>query len=238
MQLTIENLGRRDNIDVLSELVDLNHRTVVDVGCGSLTFSNILAEQGARVLAIDPDPIQAELNRKNETHDDITFVESSAEKIPTEDQSMDAVFFSYSLHHIPIDLHDAVFSECQRVLKPGGFVYIIEPIDCPFNRVMKLFHNEEVERQAAWNTLEHWAEEFESVKCVEYHGSNTYSDWQQFANRLGTRSYNPDYTYEDVNCPSVKEAFEKHATKTEEGYEFLSPKRAVFMNGLKRGSAS
>ena len=59
----IIELGFSSNVEVLQQLVDLKDKCVIDAGCGSMIFTRILTELGARVLAIDPDPVQAELNR-------------------------------------------------------------------------------------------------------------------------------------------------------------------------------
>ena len=107
--MTFENLGFQNNIDVLRQLVDLRDKTVVDVGCGAMDFSQVLVTLGARVIAIDPDPVQAEKNRQLGPLEMIEFHESGAESIPAANGSLDGVFFSYSLHHIPETLYPASF---------------------------------------------------------------------------------------------------------------------------------
>ena len=69
---------------------------------------------------------------------DMTF---SAEKIPFEDNSVSAIFMLNVLHHIP-DCRN-FFSEAERVLKPGGMIYMIEPANTPISRfIYKRFHHE------------------------------------------------------------------------------------------------
>lgn len=234
MTIKIDQLGQQLNIDVLSRMVDLKDKTVVDAGCGNLTFTNILADQGAQVIAVDPDPIQATQLKNQSLRTEIRFVETGAEQLPCADQSVDGIFFSYSLHHIHHTLHDAVLDESLRVLKPSGFIYAIEPIDCPLNQVMKLFHNEDVERECAWSSLNRYVSHFQKVTAVEYFGEAHYDSWQHFADHFGHRSYNPDYTYEDVDCEAVRLAFMRHATPTETGFRFASPKRVVCMQQKKQ----
>ncbi|MEL7500333.1 MAG: class I SAM-dependent methyltransferase [Planctomycetota bacterium] len=230
----VQSLGRRTNVDVLREHVQLDHKFVVDAGCGSLTFTNLLAEEGAQVLAIDPDPIQAKLNRESGFDQSIQFEECGADSIPAADHSVDGVFFSYSLHHIPTSLHGAVFREARRVLKHSGFIYIIEPVDCPLNQVMKLFHNEDVERAEAWDSIVQFGMPmFQHGVVAEYFGIVNYESWDAFKENFGRRSYNPGYSYEDVACEAVRDAFEVQARRTESGYEFDSPKRIVFLSGIK-----
>ena len=40
---------------------------------------------------------------------------------------MDGVFFFRSLHHVPIDAMEAALAEAARVLKPDGFLCVMEP---------------------------------------------------------------------------------------------------------------
>lgn len=228
MTFNFEQLGIDRNVEVLRRQLELRGKQVVDVGCGSLTFSKILAGEGADVLAIDPDPRQAEVNRGlTESQPGIAFVEAGADSIPATDNSKDGVFFSYSLHHIDASIYVNVFDEVDRVLRDDGFVYVIEPIGGPLNDVMKLFHDEEVERAAAWLSLESYSERFEHVSAFEYHSIVEFESWESFVDSYGNRSFNPNYTREDVCRDEVRKAFEFNGTRTERGYEFPSSKRSV-----------
>jgi ubiquinone/menaquinone biosynthesis C-methylase UbiE len=166
----VKDLGCVANVDVINQFVALEQQFVIDAGCGNMTFSRHLSDLGAKVLAIDPDPVQAEINRASEPIRNLEFVETGADRLPVASGAVDGVFFSYSLHHVPADLYPRVFEEVLRILKPSGFLYVIEPIDCPVNEVMKLFHNEDRERAAAWKALEQLADStFTSMQVVKYH---------------------------------------------------------------------
>lgn len=226
-----EDLGCQTNLDVINQFVSLTGKFVIDAGCGNMVFTHSLVEQGARVLAIDPDPVQAELNRAAESVAGLEFAESGAEQLPAETNSVDGVFFAYSLHHIPASEYPQVFAEVQRVLQPQGFLYVIEPMDCPWNQVMKLFHDEDHERAAAQQALIDLATPlFDSVQTVTYHNWAEYQSWEHFATQVAGRSFNTIYTEEDVRQPAVKEAFE---TLGGTGHRFQSPKQVMFLQGLK-----
>lgn len=230
MSFSFEKLGIDTNVEVLRRQLQLDGKQVVDIGCGSMTFSKIVAGQGAEVLAIDPDPRQAEINRGlADRPSGIVFVEAGADTIPASDNQMDGVFFSYSLHHIDAGLYDEVFKEVDRVIHDEGFVYVIEPIGGPLNDVMKLFHDEEQERAAAWRALEVYSANFKQISAFEYHSIVKFADWDAFVASYGNRSFNPNYTREDVCNAEVRKAFEANATRTEEGFQFPSYKRAVCM---------
>ena len=226
----IIELGFSSNVEVLQQLVDLKDKCVIDAGCGSMIFTRILTELGARVLAIDPDPVQAELNRNGESIRNVEFHECGAEKLPASDRSVDGVFFSYSLHHVPSELYSQVFAEVFRVLKPGGFLYVIEPIDCPLNQVMKLFHNEDHERGLAQEILQKVAKPaFQECKFVRYHGVTKYDSFEHYAEQFSSKSFN-SYQPEEVWREEVRAAFEKHGAPS---YEFESHRMVAFFQGLK-----
>lgn len=226
----IIDLGFSSNVEVLQQFVDLKGKYVVDAGCGSMIFTKHLSGLGASVLAIDPDPVQAELNREGEPIPNVEFVEAGADKLPAEDRSVDGVFFSYSLHHVPSEVYPQVFSEVFRVLKPGGFLYVIEPVDCPSNQVMILYNNEERERALAQEVLQEVAKPaFETCKYVRYHGVTKYESFEHYAEHYSNRSFNT-YQPEKVWSDEVREAFEKHGSPD---YEFESPRVVAFFNGLK-----
>jgi len=115
--------------------------TVLELGCG----------KAARVLALEVDEIQLAKNLTLTDLPNVHFAHGGAEKIPAEDSRFDIVLMFKSLHHVPTELMDSVFSEIRRVLNPGGVAYISEPVYAgDFNEIMKLFHDEKAVREAAF----------------------------------------------------------------------------------------
>lgn len=228
------DLGLAMNIDVIRKFVSLQGKTVIDAGCGDMTVAKMLAGEGATVLALDPDPIQAEKNRDEDPIPGIQFVETTAEQIPMDDGSVDGAFFSYSLHHIPVETYPQVFAEVLRVLKPTGFIYVIEPTDCPLNQVMMHFHDEEEVRAAAQHALiELAAQSFDSKQIVDYHSIRTFESFEEFATHFSSRSFNTIYSEADVRAPQVEQAFELHGAPD---YQFVAPKRVVILKDRKTTS--
>lgn len=230
-KLPVKNLGQTDSIAVLTQRVDIQDKHVIDVGCGDMVFSKKLCDAGARVLAIDPDPIQSALNREMESLDRLEFLESAAESIPLADDSLDGVCFSFSLHHVPGDTYPAVFNELFRVLRPGGFMYVVEPTSCVLNDVMKRFHDEDKERDAAQDVLHQLAvPRFESAESVTYHSYISYDGWEHFATRFAGKSFNELYSESDIRRPEVKAAFEAVGAPD---YTFFSPKLTMLLTGFR-----
>lgn len=225
----VHDLGCITNIEVINRFVTLQGRRVVDAGCGDLTVSRQLADSGASVLAIDPDPVQARLNRETDPIENIEFVETGADEIPAESQAIDGVFFCYSLHHIPQSVYPRVFNEVLRVLKPTGFLLVIEPLPCPLNDVMKLFHDEDPQRAAAWQALEELAvTSFSAAETVTYHSFAQFESFEHFAGYFASRSFNSLYTEADIRRPEVREAFERTGKPD---YQFQSPKQVMVLTG-------
>lgn len=63
-------------------------------------------------------------------------VQSTAERLPLRDASFDRISIGFALRHFA-DL-SVVFSECQRVLRPGGKILILE-ITAPESRLARAF---------------------------------------------------------------------------------------------------
>ncbi|MFK7768023.1 MAG: class I SAM-dependent methyltransferase [Mariniblastus sp.] len=226
-----KKLGRIANAEVILQFVSLAGKRVLDVGCGNLGFTRELAKQGASVLAIDPDSVQAQLNREAGPIDGIEFVEAGADQIPAEHDSLDGVFFAYSLHHVPSEIYPRMFEDIFRVLKPGGFLYVIEPTDCPLNDVMRHFHNEDVERAAAQSALRNLAmPRFETCEMVTYFSWTIYESFEDYAQKFASKSFNELYTEADIRQPIVKETFERLGAPD---YRFEAHKDVMVLKGLK-----
>jgi SAM-dependent methyltransferase len=137
--------------DVLDELLHLDGATILELGCGKAEKTRIVAANAASVLALEVDEIQLAKNLAITDLHNVRFAHAGAENIPAADSSFDIVLMFKSLHHVPGELMDSVFSEIRRVLKPGGVAYISEPVYAgDFNEVLKLFHDEKAVREAAY----------------------------------------------------------------------------------------
>jgi SAM-dependent methyltransferase len=75
------------------------------------------------------------------------------EKMPFDDDSVDAIMMIDVLHHIPRPAD--FFGEAQRVLKPGGSIVMSEPWNSFYGRfIYRNFHHEPFDTAAGWEIPE------------------------------------------------------------------------------------
>lgn len=226
-------LGRATDVEIIERLVKLKGCDIIDVGCGNGAVSAKLAALGATVLGLEPDPIQAAKNRDAEPVPNVTLVEGSAESIPRETGTVDAVFFGKSLHHVPKDLMDPALREAARVLKPGtGILYSLEPdMRSDFSQLMKPFHDETQVREWAQAALSRTADPlFEEAAQYWYEITITFADFESFAQRTLGASFNK-IDADKVMADGVRKRFE--AGKSGDEFAFENIMRVRLYRGPK-----
>jgi SAM-dependent methyltransferase len=95
---------------------------VVELGCGSASWSVALAVRGARVVGVDVSPAQLGHARRAVAEagvtDRVTLVRAPVEDLPLADRSADLLLSDHgALSYADPDL---ALPECARVLRPGG----------------------------------------------------------------------------------------------------------------------
>jgi ubiquinone/menaquinone biosynthesis C-methylase UbiE len=112
-------------------ILPLEGKHVLDYGCGSGENACLLAACGATVTGFDISPVSIEKAKRRAElmglSDRTRFDVLAAGKTNYPDQSFDIVIGFAVLHHVHMILDD-VYIEINRVLKPGGEVYFIEPV--------------------------------------------------------------------------------------------------------------
>ncbi len=218
------DLGERSDVAALLALTPVAGLWLVDVGCGAGRNSRELAEAGASMLAVEPDPIQAAKNRDAAPAEGVVFVEARAERLPAESGSMDGAVFFRSLHHVPIEAMAAALAEAARVLKPEtGFLCVIEPgMTGTHFPVMRPFHDETRVRNAAQEALAATATRlFRERRSFRYVQHPRYADFDALVARVLGQTFN-DIRRERVETGEVRASFA--AGRTDKGdYAFEQP---------------
>ena len=96
---------------------------VADLGCGSGTFTDMLRGRGLKAVGLDISPGLLELGRT--LHPGLELLQGDVERLPFESSSLDGVFLSGIVHHLPDPSRCA--NEVFRVLKPGGRFVAFDP---------------------------------------------------------------------------------------------------------------
>ena len=101
-------------------LVPEGARTVLDLGAGTGKLTRSLAARGVEVVAVEP---LAEMREQlGAALPEVRAVEGTAEAIPLEDDSVDAITVAQAWHWVDPERATA---EAARVLRPGGTLGLI-----------------------------------------------------------------------------------------------------------------
>lgn len=98
-------------------------KIIVDLGCGSGSFSMYLNGLGIKLLGIDLCFNLVEVAKQKVMNSE--FIVGDVESLPLADESVDLISFSGILHHLP-SLEKAA-KEAWRVLKKGGRCFAYDP---------------------------------------------------------------------------------------------------------------
>lgn len=102
-------------------------KKVLDIGAGEAIYTRMLADVYLPELAVACELFAQRMQpaKRANASSRLDFVAASCFKLPFGSQSFDTIFGSFVLHQLPG--LDAVVSEIERVLKPGGYYVGIEP---------------------------------------------------------------------------------------------------------------
>ncbi|CAA9341926.1 MAG: hypothetical protein AVDCRST_MAG68-3131 [uncultured Gemmatimonadetes bacterium] len=107
--------------------LDIAGARVLDIGCGDAGVLIAIAEQGARTAGIELDEKSLERGRlRAEEHGvEVELRSGVAEALPWGDGSFDLVILDNVLEHVRD--REKTLAEIRRVLRPGGFLYMVTP---------------------------------------------------------------------------------------------------------------
>ena len=173
------------NTVVAGELLTLADKIVLDIGCGDGKFTRFLARSGASATGLDVNPrvIERAYTKAREEGLDIAWIEGRAEDLPFSDASLDTVVFSNSLHHVAPEEMDHAIAEAARVLKPGGDLYVMEPVaEGAYFEATRLVNDEREVRNKARATVGEAARHgLDAVTEVTFMALRTWENFEEFA---------------------------------------------------------
>jgi len=227
MRIAIDGITRHaTEREVLEDAIALDGKAIVELGCGRAELTRHVAHgPGRRVLALEVDAIQHARNAARTDLPNVEFRLAGAEAIPAADASFDVALMFKSLHHVPVEAMGTALHEIRRVLKPGGLLFVSEPVFAgPFNDILRLFHDEQRVRAAAFDALRAAVREgyFELVDEVFFNAPYVFADFAEFERRIIGVTHTVHRLTPEVHA-EVARRFASHCGS--EGARFASPMR-------------
>lgn len=222
-----------DELTVLAGLVPLEGLSIIELGCGSARMARALLQRhpGCRVTGLETDMRQHAKNLAN-PQEALSFIAAGAESIPLPDRSFDLTLMLKSLHHVPLDSMAQALAEIARVLRPGGHLYVSEPIyDGALNEVIRLFNDEGEVRAAAQAALDAalLTGQWEQVAERRFEMPVHFRDFAEFELRMMRPTF-ADHQIDDTKITAVRAVFEPHCTA--DGARFTRPMHVRLLRRL------
>jgi len=125
-----------------------------------------------------------------------------------------------------VDGMAAALAEAARVLKPGGTLYVAEPLaQGPYFEAMKPVHDETVVRGRAYEILQTAADHgFETVSEIVHQSPMPSKSFEAFQDRIVAVNPEAQPLFE-AEGDRMRERFEHLGTPTEDGWVFQQPMR-------------
>src|SRR5580692_12759326 len=116
---------------------------IADLGAGDGSFSLLLAQNATKVIAIDSSAKMIEFARDQARRHHVKNIDyrlGDMEELPIDDEAVDLVFFSQSLHHALHPQH--AIAEAARILRPGGRIAILDLAKHRFEEAREMYADE------------------------------------------------------------------------------------------------
>jgi len=136
---------------VINQLDIKPYNKFLDIGCGTgwavYQIANQLEDKGNFVGVDLSEGMLTKAKQKLNGFKNVSFIKSSAEKLPFENESFDFIICTNSFHHYPDPVK--TLSEINRVLKTNGLIQILDVTNDNFvagllNRYFTLMEKEHV----------------------------------------------------------------------------------------------
>jgi hypothetical protein len=234
---TMEEIRREpasSNARVASELLGEGGGAALDIGCGEGKFTRALAGLFGRVSGVDVKSasIAKAIAAAREAGVTIDFRVASGEALPYADGGFDMVVFSNSLHHMPVP--ERALAEAARVLKPGGRLYVMEPVPSGnYFEATRLVNDETAVRTEAYHAMRQLPG-FASLVERMYRSTRTFSGFEEWRAEQIDMDGKRRARFE-ARPEEVRRTFESAADRREDGS--LSFEQLFRVNLLRKTDA-
>lgn len=166
----IEEISESENyfVPILKELgnfIDLQHATVLDVGCGTGLFMKHIINVGCtQCFGVDGHTDFAHLAIKRGYKEVRQIEDLNVDKLPFEDEKFDVVVCKDVFEHLLNPMH--AVSEIKRVLKPGGIFLLHVPNHFPLSARLKFLFTNDIDTFSFFKNESRWT--FPHIRFYEF----------------------------------------------------------------------
>jgi SAM-dependent methyltransferase len=223
---------QRTHLEVLRSELQLSGATVVDVGCGAGALSHLLAEEGARIVGVDPSA-DAIARAGAAAGPRERYLVGFAQDLPVSERYADAVTFLNSLHHVSVAALAKALAEAGRALRDDGVVYVQEPLaEGRYFEIVRLLDDETNVRAAAQRALRNaHSVGLEVIKELEYDALVRHRDFDAFRDRMLLTGENRASAFA-AHAGELEKRFHDVARRDQGGWSFLQPTRVTLLGRL------
>lgn len=123
-----QKFWHRQRYDASLELMELYPGAeVLDVGCGSGVFSDMMAQQGATITGIDANTAAVEFARQTFASPQITFINDSLDKLHFATASFDRISLLEVIEHVHLHQGEQLLKSFRELIRPDGRLVISTP---------------------------------------------------------------------------------------------------------------
>ena len=213
-----------DTLSILREFLSpIGGKRILDIGCGSGALAATLSSEGAKAVGIDVEETAIESARHNAPLAE--FRTGSASRLPFPDQAFDAAIFVNSLHHVEVPSMAQALFEAGRVLKPGGYLIVIEPLpEGSFFETFRSIEDETAVRLEGQSAIRRFTRpNLRHEKSLEFLRIETFGDFDAFISRTTAADKSRLAIVEQKREP-IRQAFGTNSTRDKNGsYAFEQP---------------
>ena len=116
----------------MQEHVDFNQKELLDLGCGGGILTEALAKAGAKVTGLDIEASLIDVAKSHAHQEKLNITYHSGNVNDFEHEGFDIIVCMEMLEHV--DSPESIIKACQRLLKPGGMLFL-----STINRTLKAY---------------------------------------------------------------------------------------------------